>query len=77
MSSVSHSTQDSPEEQIKAPAPFHPDLVWREEVTGSRPGDRVVRIARHRSFQSGGRGCFWHAPKRLSPEGDSADSPGV
>lgn len=69
MSSVSHSTQDSPEEQIKAPAPFHPDLVWREEVTGSRPGDRVVRIARHRSFQSGGPGVLLARPEAAEPRG--------
>jgi len=47
-------------------APFHPDLVWHEEMVGHRPGDRVIRIARHRYF----RGV---APTVLQPQPEAVE----
>jgi len=37
-------------------------LEWREEVRGARPGDRAIRIARHRGFRTLGPGII--APRR-------------
>lgn len=51
-----------------APVGFHPDLVWREEVAGPRPGDRIVRIARHRSFQTIGPGMLVPRPEATEPK---------
>ncbi|HEX9016320.1 MAG TPA: APC family permease [Chloroflexota bacterium] len=51
------------------PAPFHPDLVWREEVAGHRPGDRVVRIARHRYFRGMGHDVLRPQPAATEPKG--------
>lgn len=49
--------------------PFHPDLVWREEIIGARPGDRVVRIARHRYFRGTAPGTLMPRPEALEPRG--------
>ena len=54
-------------EGSKSTAPFHPDLVWREEVTGTRPGDRVVRIARHRYFRGLGPSVLQPQPEATAP----------
>ncbi len=54
-------------EDNKSSAPFHPDLVWREEVTGTRPGDRVVRIARHRYFRGLGPAVLQPQPEATVP----------
>jgi amino acid transporter len=58
------------------PSPAHPDLEWRETVSGKRPGDRVVRIATHHQFErlapgylvprdSGDRAGIWQQLRRL------------
>lgn len=49
------------------PEPFHPELVWRQEVSGTRPGNRMVRIARHRLFREGGRGVLVPRPRATEP----------
>ncbi|MHB1414052.1 MAG: APC family permease [Chloroflexota bacterium] len=49
--------------------PFHPELVWREEVPGQRPGDRMVRIARHRMFRDAGKGVLVPRPRATEPKG--------
>ena len=54
-------------EDSRSSAPFHPDLVWREEVTGTRPGDRVVRIARHRYFRGLGPAVLQPQPGATEP----------
>ncbi len=53
----------------KPPTGFHPDLVWREEVVGAKPGDRVVRIARHKSFHGVGPGILLPRPEATEPQG--------
>jgi amino acid transporter len=37
-------------ERQGASAVSHPDLEWRETVQGRRPGDRFVRVAKHKGF---------------------------
>ena len=49
--------------------PFHPDLVWREEVPGRRPGDRIIRVARHRMFRNAGPGVLLPRPEATQPHG--------
>ncbi|MBI2910703.1 MAG: APC family permease [Chloroflexi bacterium] len=58
-----------PEPQRPAPprtalSAFQDDggLEWREEIRGARPGDRAIRIARHRGFRTLGPGLI--APRR-------------
>ena len=51
----------------RRPAPFHPDLIWREQVVGARPGDRVVRIARHRYFRGAGPSTLLPRPEAIEP----------
>ncbi len=63
------SRSKSVESTDKPPVAFHPDLVWREEMVGSRPGDRVVRIARHRSFHAVGPGILLPRPEATEPQG--------
>ncbi len=46
---------------------FHPDLVWRDQVSGNRPGDRVVRIARHRYFFEVKPGVLLPRPAATEP----------
>ncbi len=48
--------------------PFHPELVWHEEVTGRRPGDRMVRIAKHRLFQEVKPGVIQPRPEAIEPK---------
>ncbi|MDO8691037.1 MAG: APC family permease [Dehalococcoidia bacterium] len=48
--------------------PFHPELIWHEEVSGRRPGDRMVRIAKHRSFQEVRPGVIQARPKAVEPQ---------
>lgn len=67
MTSDEHSRPISSESPAKPPVGFHPDLVWREEVVGSRPGDRVVRIARHRNFHGVGPGILLPRPEATVP----------
>lgn len=57
-----------PEGGTHPPTGFHPDLVWREEVVGSKPGDRVVRIARHRYFQGLASGVLVPRPAATEPK---------
>lgn len=59
----------APNEERKETAPFHPDLVWREELAGHRPGDRVVRIARHRYFRGHGPDVLQPSPEATEPRG--------
>ena len=49
------------------PRPFHPDLVWHEDVVGHRPGDRAVRIARHRSFRRASAGTIEAREDAIAP----------
>src|SRR5512133_152439 len=60
---------DSSHREGRPSAPFHPDLIWREEVTGHRPGDRVVRIARHRYFRGLGQDVLRPQPAATQPKG--------
>ncbi|HEX2923032.1 MAG TPA: APC family permease, partial [Chloroflexota bacterium] len=46
---------------------FHPDLIWRDEVAGTRPGDKVVRIARHRFFFEVKPGVLLPRPAATEP----------
>lgn len=62
----------SAEQPPKPSAPFHPDLTWREELTGQRPGDRVVRIARHRYFRGSGPAVLQPQPGATEPHGGFA-----
>ena len=59
----------SPETPEAPPKPFHPDLVWREEVLGPRPGDRAVRLARHRSFRRAGTDAIEAREDAITPRG--------
>ncbi|HEX2988964.1 MAG TPA: amino acid permease, partial [Chloroflexota bacterium] len=59
----------TPEDDIHPPVGFHPDLVWKQEVVGSRPGDRVVRIARHRHFQGATAGVLIPRREAVEPKG--------
>ena len=68
--SVAHRHSEEGSESPKsAPTPFHPDLAWREEIEGSHLGDRVVRIARHRDFQSVAPGVLLPKPRATIPKG--------
>ncbi len=58
-----------PEGEPGAQTPFHPELVWREEVPGRRPGDRMVRIARHRLFRGAGPGILLPRREAVEPKG--------
>ena len=49
--------------------PFHPELIWREQVAGNRPGNRRVRIARHRLFREAGQGVLVPRPRATEPQG--------
>ncbi len=67
--SVAHShPEESSEDHGAASTPFHPDLVWHEEVDGPRPGDRIVRIARHRYFRGAGPGVLLPRPEATEPQ---------
>ncbi len=57
-----------PEGESGMETPFHPELVWREEVPGRRPGDRMVRVARHRLFRGAGRGTLLPRPEAVAPK---------
>lgn len=50
-------------------SPFHPDLTWREELAGHKPGDRVVRIARHRYFRGTAPAVLQPRPEATEPHG--------
>jgi amino acid transporter len=57
-----------PEERAgKRAGQFHPDLIWRDEVAGHRPGDKVVRIARHRFFFEVKPGVLLPRPAATEP----------
>ncbi|MDP2660379.1 MAG: APC family permease, partial [Dehalococcoidia bacterium] len=58
----------SSERDAPPSTPFHPELVWHEEVTGRRPGDRMVRIAKHRTFQEVRPGVIQARPKAVEPQ---------
>ncbi|MDP2662795.1 MAG: APC family permease, partial [Dehalococcoidia bacterium] len=58
----------SPERDAPPSTPFHPELVWHEEVAGRRPGDRMVRIAKHRTFQEVRPGVIPARPKAVEPQ---------
>ncbi len=62
----------SEERQERPETPFHPDLAWREEITGTRPGDRVVRIGRHRYFRGVAPGTLVTRPGVMEPQGGPA-----
>ena len=51
----------------KQPNSFHPDLAWREEIMGHKPGDRVVRISRHRYFWGSANGVLLPHPAATAP----------
>ncbi len=61
-----------PERETQPSTPFHPELVWHEEVTGRRPGDRMVRIAKHRTFQEVRPGVIQPRPKAVEPQAGPA-----
>ena len=48
---------------------FHPDLAWREEVKGQRPGDRRVRIPRHPLFRTVAPGTLVPRRRAVEPQG--------
>ena len=61
---------ENPREGGRKPStPFHPDLTWREEITGHKPGDKVVRIARHRYFRGTGPDVLLPRPEATEPHG--------
>ena len=62
--SPSPAPTESPDKQ---PNSFHPDLAWREELTGHRLGDRVVRISRHRYFWGSANGTLLPRPAATAP----------
>ncbi len=51
----------------KPGTPFHPDLTWREELVGHKPGDKVVRIARHRYFRGTAPDVLQARPEATEP----------
>ncbi len=67
MSNEQRPPSRSPEGEAYPPVGFHPDLVWKQEVVGSKPGDRVVRIARHRHFH-GAAGVLVPRPEAVEPK---------
>lgn len=46
---------------------FRPDLVTKNELTGHRVGDRVVRVSRHRNFWGSGSGALVLRPAATEP----------
>ncbi|MCL5108765.1 MAG: APC family permease [Chloroflexi bacterium] len=52
--------------------PFRPELIWREQMKGTRPGDRRVRIIRHRLFREAGPGLLAPRPRATEPRGGFA-----
>ncbi|MHB9090845.1 MAG: hypothetical protein ACYC7H_05450, partial [Chloroflexota bacterium] len=51
MNVARETSDDRDREQGGEGQTFHPDLASRDEIRGSHPGDRVVRISRHRYFR--------------------------
>ncbi len=49
-------TYDARSDRVPVPAPAHGDLHQMETVHGHHPGDRYVRVKRHRSFRRAGAG---------------------
>lgn len=49
--------------------PFHPELLRREELLGTRPGNRMVRIPRHPLFRAGRTGVLIPRPRAIEPQG--------
>ena len=47
---------------------FHPDLAWREEVKGQRPGDRRVRISRNPLFRTVAPGTLVPRSRAVEPQ---------
>ena len=62
--SRSSAPAETPEKRSNS---FHPDLAWREEVTGRKPGDRIVRISRHRYFWGSANGSLLPRPAATEP----------
>src|SRR5581483_9128933 len=46
-----------------------PDLEWSEVIPGQKPGDSLVRIARHRNFKRAGPGMLVVRPEATEPRG--------
>jgi hypothetical protein len=67
MSEKSGEAPERKEHPGTPPTQFHPDLAWREEIIGARPGDRVVRVGRHRYFRGGGHGTLQARPEAIEP----------
>ncbi|MBV9356153.1 MAG: APC family permease, partial [Chloroflexi bacterium] len=61
-----------PAERQGASAVSHPDLEWRETVQGRRPGDRFVRVAKHKSFTRVRSGYLVPRPGTGEPTGGVA-----
>ncbi|MCL5773599.1 MAG: APC family permease [Firmicutes bacterium] len=57
-----------PEGSGKGIKHFDPELFQRKELSGTLPGDRLVRISRHRSFKGGGPGILVPRQKAVEPK---------
>jgi amino acid transporter len=61
------SRMTAPADPQGQPDSFHPDLARREEIPGHKPGDRVVRISRHRYFRGSANGALLPRPAATEP----------
>jgi len=48
-------------------SPSDPGLEWKEVIRGTRPGDQIIRVARHRAFRTVRPGLI--VPRPVEPKG--------
>ncbi|HUX88560.1 MAG TPA: APC family permease [Chloroflexota bacterium] len=63
-----HKTEGTSEDTASSSARRRPDLEWNEVVPGQKPGDSLVRIARHRSSRRSGPGYVVVRPETTEPQ---------
>ncbi len=63
-----HSVEGASEDPVSSAARRRPDLEWHEVVPGQKPGDSLVRIARHRSSRRSGPGFIVVRPEMSGPQ---------
>src|SRR5579883_3164611 len=67
-SMADHSVEGASEDPVSSAARRRPDLEWHEVVPGQKPGDSLVRIARHRSSRRSGPGFIVVRPEMSGPQ---------
>ena len=63
-----HKLEGTSEDSASSSSRRRPDLEWHEVVPGQKPGDSLVRIARHRSSRRSGPGFVVVRPETSGPQ---------